>query len=313
LGVPENYAVGIVPASDTGAVEMALWGLLSNERQVDVLFWESFGKDWYRDISQELKLRVNKFESDYGLLPDLSKVNTKENDVIFTWNGTTSGVKIPNGDWIANDRKGLTICDATSAAFAMDLPWNKLDVTTFSWQKVLGGEAAHGIIIASPRAMERWEASKTQRPWPMPKIFRFSADIFTGNVINTPSMLCIEDLIDALQWAESIGGLEELKRRSNENLAVIEKFCAENPWISFLAANKNIRSNTSICLKLALNEKQLKEFVKLLEKEKVAYDIGSYKAAPLGIRIWGGATISSRDIQSLTVWLKWAYEQVIIG
>lgn len=311
LGIPEDYVVGIVPASDTGAVEMALWGLLSKEKPVDAVFWESFGKDWHRDISKELKLTVNKFEADYGLLPDLSKVNTKEHDVVFTWNGTTSGVKIPNGEWISNDRKGLTICDATSAAFAMELPWNKLDVTTFSWQKVLGGEAGHGIIVASPRAIERWEKLKNDRPWPMPKIFRFSADIFTGNVINTPSMLCVEDFIDALQWAESIGGFEELKRRSNENLAIIEKFCAENKWISFLAADKNIRSNTSICLKLALNEKQLKEFVKTLEVEKVAYDINSYKAAPLGIRIWGGATVANSDMQALMLWLKWAYEKII--
>lgn len=310
LGIPDNYAVGIVPASDTGAVEMAMWGLLTQDRPVDVVYMESFGKDWYSDAVKELKLKVNKIEADYGFLPNLTDVNTKDHDVIFTWNGTTSGVKVPTGDWIASERKGLTICDATSAAFAMDLPWDKLDVTTFSWQKVLGGEAAHGVIVASPAAMKRFEESKTNRPWPMPKIFRFTADIFTGNVINTPSMLCVEDFIDALAWAESVGGLEGLKRRSQENLAVIEKFVSENKWISFLAENKNIRSNTSICLKLDLTEEKLKQFVKILEKEGVAFDIGGYRAAPPGIRIWGGSTVSSKDMAALMPWLKFAYEQV---
>ena len=311
LGVPENYSVGIVPASDTGAVEMAMWGLLSREREVDIVFMEAFGKDWYNDAAKELKLKVNKFEAEFGKLPDLAKVNTKQNDVVFTWNGTTSGVKVPDGNWIADDRQGLIICDATSAAFAMNLPWDKLDVTTFSWQKVLGGEAAHGVIIASPRAIERFNYSKNERPWPMPKIFRFSPDIFNGNVINTPSMLCIEDFLDALKWTDSIGGLDGLIRRSNENLAVLEKFCDNNKWITFLAEDKNIRSNTSICLKLDLNPEQLKSFTKILEKEGVAYDIGSYKSAPLGIRIWGGATVSSKDMEVLTSWLKWTYEKVI--
>ena len=290
---------------------MAMWGLLSREREVDLVFMEAFGKDWYTDATKELKLKVNKIDAEFGKLPDLSKVNTMKNDVVFTWNGTTSGVKIPNGDWIADDRQGLTICDATSAAFAMDLPWNKLDVTTFSWQKVLGGEAAHGVIIASPRAMERFKLFQNERPWPMPKIFRFSPDIFTGNVINTPSMLCIEDFIDALKWADSIGGLDGLIQRSNENLAVLENFCQQNKWITFLAEDKKIRSNTSICFKVDLNSEQLKTFLKLLEKHGVAYDIGSYKSAPPGIRIWGGATVSKRDMESLTPWLKWAYEKVI--
>ena len=310
LGVPNDYSVGIVPASDTGAVEFAMWGLLNHQKPVDIVFMEAFGKDWYGDATKELKLKVNKFEAPYGKLPDLSKVNTTDNDVIFTWNGTTSGVKIPDGNWIADNRKGLTICDATSAAFAMDLPWKKLDVTTFSWQKVLGGEAAHGIIIASPRAMERFKISANDRPWPMPKIFRFTEDIFTGNVINTPSMLCIEDYIDSLNWVDSIGGLDKLKQLSNENLEVLENFCKQNSWISFLVDDKSIRSNTSMCFKLNLNEEELKAFLKLLEKEQVAFDINSYKSAPLGIRIWGGATVQSKDLKILTQWLKWAYEKV---
>ncbi len=310
LKIPDDYLVGIVPASDTGAVEMAMWGLLSHDRPVDVVVMDAFGKDWYIDSNKELKLKVNKFESDYGKLPDLSKVNSKHNDVVFTWNGTTSGVKIPNADWIVDDREGLTICDATSAAFAMDLPWNKLDVTTFSWQKVLGGEAAHGILIASPRAVERFNKLKSNRPWPIPKIFRFSSDIFAGNVINTPSMLCVEDFLDALKWADSIGGLDALIKKSNENLNVIENFVQENNWIKFLAEDKSIRSNTSICLKLDLDTEQLKKILKLLEKEEVAYDIGSYKSAPPGIRIWGGATVSKKDLKALTVWLRWAYEKI---
>ncbi|MBM3208535.1 MAG: phosphoserine transaminase, partial [Chlamydiae bacterium] len=310
LRIPDNYSIGIVPASDTGAVEMAMWGLLSHESEVDVVVMDAFGKDWYVDAAQELKLKVNKFESDYGKLPDLIKVNTKKNDVVFTWNGTTSGVKIPHGNWIADDREGLTICDATSAAFAMHLPWEKLDVTTFSWQKVLGGEAAHGILIASPRAIERFHKFKNNRPWPMPKIFRFSPDIFTGNVINTPSMLCIEDFLDALKWADSIGGLEALIQKSNENLAVIENFVKENNWIRFLAEDSSIRSNTSICLTLDLELEKLKKMLKILEKEEVAFDIGSYKSAPPGIRIWGGATVSKKDLHVLTNWLKWAYENV---
>lgn len=272
---------------------------------------ESFGKDWHTDATKQLKLNVNAHESDYGTLPDLTKVDTANNDVVFTWNGTTSGVKMPNGDWIAADRKGLTICDATSAAFAMDLPWDKLDVTTFSWQKVLGGEAAHGVIVASPRAMERFEQAKASRPWPMPKIFRFSPGIFEGTVINTPSMLCVEDFIDALTWSESIGGLEGLKKRSNDNLAVIAKFVKENDWISFLARDPATVSNTSVCLTLdGLDAAQLKKFTTLLESEGVAYDIGGYRAAPPGIRIWAGATIETQDMKKLMPWLKHAYTQV---
>ncbi|TXI18483.1 MAG: phosphoserine transaminase, partial [Ottowia sp.] len=305
--------VAVVPASDTGAVEMAMWSLLG-ARGVDVLAWESFGAGWVTDVVKQLKLKdVTRHEADYGELPDLSKVNFA-NDVVFTWNGTTSGVRVPDGDWIADDRAGLTICDATSAVFAMALPWHKLDVVTYSWQKVLGGEGAHGMLILSPRAVERLESYSP--PWPLPKIFRMtsggklSEGIFQGDTINTPSMLCVADYLDALAWCERVGGVPGTIARSTANLKAIEDFVAAHPWISFLARRPETRSNTSVCLSLDLPAEQVKALVKLLEKEGVAYDIGSYKDAPPGIRIWCGATVETADVQALLPWLAWAYEQV---
>ncbi|ABD80594.1 phosphoserine transaminase [Saccharophagus degradans] len=313
LGLPEGYRVGIVPGSDTGAVEMAMWSMLG-QRGVDVLAWESFGSGWVTDIIKQLKLdNVRVMEADYGLLPNLAEVNFA-NDVVFTWNGTTSGVKVPNGDWIADDREGLTICDATSAVFAMDLPWEKLDVVTYSWQKVLGGEGAHGMLILSPRAVERLESYTPS--WPMPKLFRMTKGgklvegIFRGETINTPSMLAVADYVDALEWVQSIGGVSEAIKRSEANLAVIEKFVAENDWINFLAASKETLSNTSVCLTLKADADQVKAFVKLLDKEGVAYDIGAYRDAPAGIRIWCGATVESADLEALMPWMTWAYQQV---
>lgn len=313
LGVPQNYLVGIVPASDTGAFEMAMWSLLG-PIGVDVLYWESFGKGWATDIKKQLKLDdVHELKADYGKLPDLSRVNF-DNDVVFTWNGTTSGVKVPNGDWIPDDRAGLTLCDATSAVFAMEIPWEKLDATTYSWQKVLGGEAAHGILILSPRAIDRLQNYTPS--WPMPKIFRLTKDgeliegIFKGSTINTPSMLCNEDYLDALNWAESIGGLSEMIKRSEDNLAVIENFVAEHDWINFLAEDKYIRSNTSVCLTLDLEPDKVNALVKLLADEGVAYDCGAYRDAPAGLRLWCGATIEKSDVESLMPWLKWAYEEL---
>ncbi len=313
LGLPAGYRVGIVPASDTGAVEMVLWSMLG-ARGVDMLAWESFGAGWVTDVVKQLKLKdVTRHEADYGELPDLSKVNFA-NDVVFTWNGTTSGVRVPDGDWIADDRAGLTICDATSAVFAMALPWHKLDVVTYSWQKVLGGEGAHGMLILSPRAVERLESYSP--PWPLPKIFRMtsggklSEGIFQGDTINTPSMLCVADYLDALAWCERVGGVPGTIARSTANLKAIEDFVASHPWISFLARRPETRSNTSVCLSLDLPAEQVKALVKLLEKEGVAYDIGSYKDAPPGIRIWCGATVETADVQALLPWLAWAYEQV---
>ena len=313
LGLPAGYRVGIVPASDTGAVEMVLWSMLG-ARGVDMLAWESFGAGWVTDVVKQLKLKdVTRHEADYGELPDLSKVNFA-NDVVFTWNGTTSGVRVPDGDWIADDRAGLTICDATSAVFAMALPWHKLDVVTYSWQKVLGGEGAHGMLILSPRAVERLESYSP--PWPLPKIFRMtsggklSEGIFQGDTINTPSMLCVADYLDALAWCERVGGVPGTIARSTANLKLIEDFVASHPWISFLARRPETRSNTSVCLSLDLPAEQVKALVKLLEKEGVAYDIGSYKDAPPGIRIWCGATVETADVQALLPWLAWAYEQV---
>ena len=314
LDLPADYFVGIVPASDTGAFEMAMWSLLG-PRGVDVLVWESFSKGWATDIQKQLKLENTRvFEAEYGKLPDLSQVKF-DNDVVFVWNGTTSGAKLPNGDWIPEDRAGLTLCDATSAIFAMGIPCHKLDVITYSWQKVLGGEAAHGIIILSPRAVERLEGYSP--PWPLPKIFRMTKGgkliegIFKGSTINTPSMLANEDYLAALKWAESVGGLAGLIERSNANLAVWEDFVAKNDWIDFLAENKEIRSNTSVCFTVDLPGDKLKELVKLLADEGVAYDCGSYRDAPPGLRFWSGATVDASDLEIVTQWLEWAYNEVI--
>ena len=320
LQVPADYLIGIVPASDTGAVEMAMWSLLG-ARGVDMLAWESFGEGWVTDVVKQLKLKdARVITSGYGDIPDLSTVNF-DHDVVFTWNGTTAGVKVPNGDWIPADRAGLTICDATSAAFAQRLDWAKLDVITFSWQKVLGGEGAHGMLILSPRAVARLESY--QPSWPMPKIFRMTnggkliKGIFEGDTINTPSMLCVEDYIDALQWSKSIGGLEGLIGRADANLKAIADWAAKTDWVDFLASDVAIRSNTSVCLKIvdpaitALSTEQQAAFVKqipaLLDKEKVAYDIDGYRDAPPGLRIWCGATVETSDVAALTHWLDWAF------
>ena len=320
LNVPEGWHIGIVPASDTGAYEMAMWSLLG-ERGLDILGWESFGKGWITDAVKQLKLDdIRVMEAAYGDLPDLSEVDFSR-DVAFTWNGTTSGVKVPNGDWIADDRTGLTLCDATSAAFAMDLPWKKLDATTFSWQKVMGSEAAHGMLILSPRAVERLESYTP--PWPLPKIFRLTKGgkliegIFKGETINTPSMLAVEDYVDALKWAEDIGGLPTLLQRSADNLAVLSDWVALTDWVDFLCAEEAYRSNTSICLKIvdsdviAMDEDAQAAFAKriaeLLDAEGAAYDIGAYRDAPPGLRIWGGATVETADLESLTQWLDWAF------
>ena len=320
LQVPADYLIGIVPASDTGAVEMAMWSLLG-ARGVDMLAWESFGEGWVTDVVKQLKLKdARVITSGYGDLPDLSTVNF-DHDVVFTWNGTTAGVKVPNGDWIPADRAGLTICDATSAAFAQRLDWAKLDVVTDSWQKVLGGEGAHGMLILSPRAVARLESY--QPSWPMPKIFRMTnggkliKGIFEGDTINTPSMLCVEDYIDALQWSKSIGGLDGLIGRADANLKAIADWAAKTPWVDFLASDVAIRSNTSVCLRIvdpaiaALSTEEQAAFVKqipaLLDKEKVAYDIDGYRDAPPGLRIWCGATVETSDVAALTHWLDWAF------
>jgi phosphoserine aminotransferase len=321
LQVPADYLIGIVPASDTGALEMALWSMLG-ERPVQVVAFESFGKDWVTDILKQLKLKdAEVLEAGYGKLPDLSKVR-KDADLVFTWNGTTSGVRVPNADFIAADREGVTICDATSAAFAQSLDWAKLDVTTFSWQKALGGEAAHGMLILSPRAVARLESYSP--PWPLPKIFRMTKggkvmlDIFEGATINTPSMLCVEDYLDALKWASSLGGLAGLQARSNANLAVLSEWVGKTPWVEFLAETAQIRSNTSVCIKVVdprvtgLPADAQAEFAKklaaLLEKEGVALDAGGYRDAPPGLRIWCGATVETSDVEALTPWLEWAFQ-----
>lgn len=323
LGVPADYRIGIVPASDTGAVEMALWSLLG-ARPVDMLAWESFGAGWVTDVAKQLKLeKVRVFDAPYGELPDLDAVDP-DHDVVFTWNGTTSGVKVPAADWIADDRKGLTICDATSAAFAMDLPFEKLDVVTYSWQKVLGGEAAHGMLILSPRAVERLE--NYTPAWPLPKIFRLTKGgkliegIFVGETINTPSMLCVEDYIDALEWADGIGGLKGLIAKSEANLKVLADWVKKTDWVDFLAADVATRSNTSVCLKVvdpwfaALDADAQagvpKKLAALLDEEGVAFDIGAYRDAPPGLRIWAGATVEAEDLSALTAWLDWAYAEV---
>ncbi len=322
LEVPADYRIGIVPASDTGAVELALWSLLG-ARPVTMLAWESFGEGWITDVEKQLKLKdVTVVRAPYGDLPDLGKIDFAT-DVVFTWNGTTSGVRVPNGDWIASDRKGLTICDATSAAFAQRLDWPKLDVATFSWQKALGGEGAHGMLILSPRAVERLETYKPA--WPLPKIFRLTKSgklnegIFAGETINTPSMLCVEDYLDTLQWAKSIGGLSATIARSDANAKVLSDWVATTPWIEHLANDAAFRSNTSVCLKVVdatvtrLPPDDQAAFAKtlagLLEKELVAYDIAYYRDAPPGLRIWCGATVERRDLEALTPWLEWAFAE----
>jgi phosphoserine aminotransferase len=320
LQVPADYRIGIVPASDTGAVEMALWSLLG-PRPVTMLAWESFGEGWVSDIAKELKLKdATLMRAPYGELPDLSKVDPAS-DIVFTWNGTTSGVRVPNADWIKADRAGLTICDATSAAFAQPLDWPKLDVVTFSWQKALGGEAAHGMLILSPRAVARLESYSP--PWPLPKIFRMTKGgkinegIFQGETINTPSMLCLEDYLDALEWAKSVGGLSALQARADANTKVVTDWVARTPWIDFLAREPSQRSNTSVCLKVVdpavtkLPAEAQAAFVKslaaALDKEGVAYDIDAYRDAPSGLRIWCGSTIERSDVEALVLWLDWAY------
>ncbi len=322
LEVPADYRIGLMPASDTGAVEAALWSMLG-ARPVTMLAWESFGEGWVADVTKELKLKdVTVLKASYGELPDLSKVDPKS-DVVFAWNGTTSGVRVPNADWIAANREGLTICDATSAAFAQPLDWPKLDVVTFSWQKALGGEAAHGTIILSPHAVQRLE---TYNPsWPIPKIFRlskdgkFNADPFEGGSINTPSLLCVEDYIDTLSWAKSIGGLKALMARADANAKTIADWVARTPWIGFVAREAVNRSNTSVCLKVVdpvvlklpadAQAKFIKGIAAALEKEGVAYDIDAYRAAPSGLRIWCGSTVEASDLEALTHWLDWAYAQ----
>ena len=321
LGLPDDYRIGIVPASDTGAMEMAMWSLLG-ARGVDMVSWESFGAGWVADVTKQLKLDdVNSIDAPYGELPDFGKVDF-DRDVVFTWNGTTSGVRVPNANFIPANRQGLTICDATSAAFAQDLDFSKLDVTTFSWQKVLGGEAAHGMLILSPRAVERLE--NYTPPWPMPKIFRLTKGgkliegIFSGATINTPSMLCVEDYLDALGWAKSIGGLEGLIARADANTAAVTAYVDDHNWLDFLAVDTQTRSNTSVCLVIsdptiqALAADQQAKFAKgivaLLEAEGVAFDIGAYRDAPSGFRIWCGGTVEASDIEALMPWLGWAFE-----
>jgi phosphoserine aminotransferase len=322
LEVPPDYRIGIVPASDTGAVEMALWSLLG-ARPVTTLAWESFGEGWVSDIVKELKLKdVTRLHAAYGEIPDLGKVDP-DSDIVFTWNGTTSGVRVPNADWIRADRAGLTICDATSAAFAQALDWAKLDVVTFSWQKALGGEAAHGMLVLSPRAVERLETYKPA--WPLPKIFRMTKGgklnegIFEGETINTPSMLCVEDYLDALNWAKSVGGLKALIGRADANAGVLADWKARTPWIDFLAKDKAIRSNTSVCMKVvdpaivALTADAQAEFAKklvaLVEKEGAGFDFAHYRDAPAGLRIWCGATVEAGDVALLTQWIDWAFAE----
>lgn len=318
LGIPDDYFVGIVPASDTGAFEMALWSMLG-ERGVDVFAWESFSSDWLKDITGQLKIDdVNTYKAEYGEISDLSKADPAR-DSIFVWNGTTSGVRVPNGDWISSDREGLTFCDATSAVFAYDLPWDKLDVITWSWQKVLGGEAAHGMLVLSPRAVKRLESYTPDRP--LPKIFRMTKGgklnegIFEGATINTPSMLAVEDCLDALRWVENIGGVKTTIARSEENFKVIENWVARTDWADFLADKEETRSITSVCLKVVdpwfndLDDQMafIKSMTKLLDAENVAFDIAGYRDAPAGLRIWCGATVQASDVEALMPWLDWAY------
>lgn len=323
LKMPSDYLLGVVPASDTGAVEMAMWSMLG-PRGVDVFCWEAFGNVWASDCKNQLKLKdLNVYKTDYGILPDLSKANWK-NDVIFTWNGTAAGVRVPGGDWIAKDREGLSICDATSAAFSMHLPWDKLDVVTWSWQKVLGGEAAHGMLALSPRAVERLTSYKPS--WPLPKLFQMTKDgklidgIFKGETINTPSMLCVEDVIDSLKWADSIGGLDALVARSDSNYKAMAAWVEKTPWIDWLPVDAKTRSTTSMTLKIVdpwyqslaaeQQAESAKKIASMLEKEGVAFDIASYRDAPPGLRIWGGATVETADLEALFPWLDWAWGEV---
>ena len=323
LGIPRDYRLAVLPASDTGAFEAAMWSLLG-ARGTDVLAWESFGKGWVTDVTKQLRLSdVRLFEADYGDLPDLTAIHGSR-DIVFTWNGTTSGVCVPDGDWIPTDRSGLTLCDATSAVFAMELPWEKLDVVTWSWQKVLGGEAQHGMIALSPRAVERLESYTP--PWPLPKLFRLTSggkvneDLFAGATINTPSMLCVSDHLDALRWAEDIGGLPALIARSRANLEAVETWVSQRDWVDFLARDPATRSCTSICLKIvdpwftsldgAAQKAAAKRIVALLEEAEAGYDLGSYRDAPAGLRLWGGATVQRGDIETLLPWLDWAFETI---
>ena len=325
LQLPADYRIGVVAGSDTGAVETAMWTLLG-PKPVDIFGWESFGKGWMTDAVKQLKLpHVNEYKADYGKLPDMKKADPSH-DIIFTWNGTTSGVKMPNLDWLPKDHEGIVICDATSGVFAMDTDFTKLDVVTFSWQKVLGGEAAHGVIILSPRAVKRMEENEPKVAWPLPKIFRLNTEgkLKPGELeystVNTPSMLCVEDAIDALKWAETVGGLQGLIKRSNANLAAFERWVAKSDWIDFLAESREIRSNTSVCFRIKAawfqklsdeeKPKAAKKMTGLLDKEGVAHDINSYGKAPVGIRVWCGATVETSDIEALTHWLDWAYAQV---
>ncbi len=325
LRIPADYRLGIVPASDTGAFEMAMWNVLG-ARGVDVLSWESFGAGWKTDVEKQLKIKdVRYFEAPYGELPNLLDVDSVNRDVVFTWNGTTSGAKVPNGDWIAEHRSGLTLCDATSATFAMELPWEKLDIVTWSWQKVMGGEGAHGMIALSPRAVQRLETYTPQ--WPLPKIFRLTKgsalmeDIFEGATINTPSMLAVEDQLDALRWAERIGGLDALIERSQKNLATIRNWVSDSSWVDFLTENPEHQSSTAICLKvshpqfLALDIEAQRQFIKSmtteLDAKEVGFDVGAYRDAPPGLRLWGGATVEVSDLQTLTAWLDWSFHKVL--
>lgn len=325
LGLPKDYRIGIVAGSDTGAVELAMWTMLGS-RPVDMFGWESFSKGWITDAVKQLKLKdVNEYKADYGKLADLSKANPKH-DIVFTLNGTTSGVKVPNLDWICADREGIVICDATSGIFAQPLDYSKLDVITFSWQKVLGGEAAHGVLILSPRAVKRMEETEPKVSWPLPKLFRLASQdkLKEGELeystVNTPSMLCVEDAIDALKWAEEIGGQKALEARANANLKAVEDWVGKSGWVGFLAETKETRSNTSVCLRITADwftklpeeekAKTAKKITALLDKEGVAYDINSYGKAPVGIRIWCGATVEASDVEALTHWLDWAYEEV---
>ncbi len=312
LQLPDTHRIGIVPGSDTGAFEMAMWTMLG-ARGVTALAWESFGEGWVTDVVKQLKIEANVMRADYGQLPDLDRVDWSD-DVLFTWNGTTSGVRVPDGEWIAADRQGLSFCDATSAVFAYDIPWDRIDVATFSWQKVLGGEGAHGVLILGPRAVERLEQHTP--PWPLPKVFRLMAKgklaegIFKGETINTPSMLAVEDAIWALEWAQDIGGLEALKARSTANAAALDRIVAERDWLGHLAEDKGIRSKTSVCLTVAGADADfIKAFAKLLEEHGAAYDIAGYRDAPPGLRIWCGATVDTADIEALGPWVAWAWAE----